>query len=95
MAVRRYNGWSSQSDIYLSRNTNSITFHATLNHELIHAYHYSLNLHQSMREKFSNYTEYVAYSYSVSVGTQNPSVLNQYSPFWYPIYMPPKLFSLH
>ncbi len=60
------------------------TFHATLNHELIHSYHYSLYLHHSMKDKFHSYTEFVARSYSVSVGTQNASSLNSFSPFYFP-----------
>jgi len=92
VSIVKYRGWSNQTDIFLSRNSDMNTFHSTLNHELIHAYHYSLYLHHSMGKRFNSYTESVAYAYSVRTGTQNASVLNRYSTFYYPIILPPKLF---
>lgn len=72
------NPWSRETEIYMSRILDKAQFFKTLNHELIHAYHYHIGLHLSLREKFDQYTEYVAYKYSVSVGSHSASSLKKW-----------------
>ena len=79
MTVVKHNGWSKASDIFMSRFNSCKTFTAVFNHELIHAYHYSIGLHHALGKRFNSYTEHVAYDYYLRNGYNSNAVKNMYN----------------
>ena len=79
MTVVKHNGWGKTSDIFMSRFNSCKTFTAVFNHELIHAYHYSIGLHHVLGKRFNSYTEHVAYDYYLQNGYNSSLVKNMYN----------------
>ena len=82
------------TDIHMSRISDPYIFTGTLNHELIHAFHYSKGLNLLMGSSFNDYTERIAYQYSVSIGLNTINMINRYSPTIFSTILPPKLLTL-
>ena len=78
----------------MSRISDFHEFTVTLNHELIHAYHYSLGMHLQLGSEFTNYTEYIAYQYSIQNNTLSPSYLSRWQSNIYYQHFPPKLIPI-
>jgi RHS repeat-associated protein len=66
----RLNGglFTRTTDIFMSRFDDFFKFVGVLNHELIHAYHFSQGLHLGFGSGFRAYTERVAYEYGAGIG---------------------------
>lgn len=79
------------SNIYMSRISDFRRFTTVLNHELIHAYHYSQGL--LLLRGFNNYTEHVAYSYYSSIGYSANRMYDYFTPIA-PANLPPYLIPL-
>jgi predicted 2-oxoglutarate/Fe(II)-dependent dioxygenase YbiX len=82
----------------MSRDNDPKEFTAIFNHELIHSYHYSLNLDKKMSEnQFMSYTEHIAYQYYYDNGFRNLGIMNNLNTTTtgaYHIYMPSGLIPL-
>jgi hypothetical protein len=97
LTVVKYNGWGGRSNIYVNNSGSCEVFTGIFDHELIHAFHYSLFLNQSLREKFNSYTEHIAYQFYYDNGFRSPAViynLNSTTTGIYTTYMPSYLISI-
>lgn len=62
--------FKNYSYIYMSPFSSKEAFSATLNHEMIHAYHRLVGLNKKLGASYNNYTERIAHNYSYQYGNR-------------------------
>jgi RHS repeat-associated protein len=93
-AQAEYSGFISfKSRIYMSRYADLTYFKGILNHELIHSYHISKGL-MSWGLSYKDYTERIAYEYSLRIGQANWQKVHSFNPGPRSYIMPPYLIPI-